>query len=234
MRRVGRPRAWLILAVVAACGRGDAGGDAPRERPQPMRAPAAAPPAPAPPPTTAMPTPSAGLVLALEVDDFDAWKRAFDAELAARRAAGIVWHSVARGERREVYVHMLSTDADKLAAFADAQAASRRPEAMWRTRDVAVEPAAERARRQTYSVFGRHTVDSLAAWKQAFDAEVRGPLGVVAARLARAADDPATVVVHLTVEDPEQGGRLAALLAAAGLPGKPELMIARDVEVSSY
>ncbi len=172
------------------------------------------------------------------VEDFDRWKRGFDAHEPERRAASIVGHhiNVAADDPNHVTLFLPLTDLDRAKAFAASDdlrqytqsiGVTAPPEITW------VEPKRQAPvwDRQLPAFILTHRVADFDAWLAGFDAAAdlqreHGIIGIAANRLL---DDPSVAMVYHqaeTFEDLEEFLNLAELKEAmqeAGVISEPEV-----------
>ena len=195
---------------------------------------------------------TASLIIKHEVADFDQWKLAFDEHEGARKAAGAVWHSVARDLENEnlVFVHIVGSTLAGLQDFAASddlkttmeKAGVKGPPELIFANDVEIQSPPAPVEGDTYTIVIQHRVADFDAWKPAYDADApkRSEMGVVAASVSRVADDPNMVIVHATSTDLEkakarlESEEMRTVMAEAGVEGEPVIWLAKDVETKSY
>lgn len=241
---------FAAVVAIAACGKKDEAKPT-QTPPSPRPVPAASAVEPAESAAPAQATVS--LIVAHEVEDFDAWKRAFDAHSGARKDASAIWHSISRevDDPNRVYVHLVGTELAKLQDFASSDELARvmaeagikgEPE-LWLTNDVASSLQQTKIEGETYSLFVIHEVEDFDRWKPGYDADEaarKDAAGVLGASVARAVDASNRVVLHFVVGDARRAvealtsDEMKQSAAQAGVKGEPLLLITKDVETSSY
>ncbi len=190
-------------------------------------------------PTAAQsPLPAAAVVINHDVEDYSAWKRAFDRHAATRRNAGIVAAHVNQDadNPNRLSVYLAAGDRARLAAFLgdiSLMATMREAGVTGPPHVVDLTPIEDRTRkdRPLAGLIIRHEVRDYAAWQQAFDAhgEARRSAGVVGHAVSRSVQNPDVVVVYLQAESVEAlrafaaAPDLKAVMAAAGVLGAPDL-----------
>lgn len=172
------------------------------------------------------------VVVSHAVESYDAWKRIFDGDAPARRAAGIVATHVNRSadDPNVLAVYLAATDAAKLDAFLGSAALK---ETM---KGAGVKGAPQIAKinivedltvkdRALAGAIVRHEVADYAAWKKGFDghAGARAQAGIIGHAVNRSVQNPNVVVVYLQAES------LDALRAFASAPDLKEVMKAAGV-----
>ncbi len=176
--------------------------------------------------------PPVAAVIIHEVADFDVWRRVFDADEPARRAAGILGHHIHRGadQPNRVTVYLPARSAEGLSAFLASptlKATVKNAGATSAPTISLVAPTEDLTNKQRAlaGVLVRHRVADYAAWKNAFDghASARAAAGILGHAVNRATDDPSLVVVYL------QGERLDALRAFAASPDLKAVMQAAGI-----
>ena len=136
---------------------------------------------------TASTLPTAAVVVNHSVDNFDAWKRAFDSHATARRNAGVVATHVNRhaDNANMLSVYIAGTDAAKLQAFLSSPdlastmvaAGVKGPPHV-----IAITPVEDLTvkDRVLAGMIVRHEVSDYAAWKRGFDAHASARASVSA------------------------------------------------------
>lgn len=189
--------------------------------------------------TTTRPATSAPAIAAVvthDVEDFDRWRKAFDAHAAARRDAGIVATHVNRhaDEPNRLSVYLAGSDAAKLQAFLTSTdlAATMRGAGVKGPPHVALVTPAEDMTvkdRSLPAVIIQHEVKDYAAWKVAFDrhGEARAEAGIIGHAVNRSVASPNVVVVYLQAESADalraftSSPDLKETMQAAGVVGAP-------------
>jgi hypothetical protein len=181
--------------------------------------------------------PAAAVVVTHEVEDFAAWKRAFDAHAPARRTAGITAAHVNRhaDAPARLSVYLAGNDAAKLDAFlssSDLMQTMRNAGVKGPPHIATITPVEDRTvkDRALPGLIIRHEVKDFAAWKQGFDghATARTAAGIVGHAVNRSAKAPNVVVVYLQAESLEAlrgfvgAADLKQAMSAAGVVGAPE------------
>lgn len=182
--------------------------------------------------------PSAAVVISHDVEDYTAWKLAFDRHAGARRNAGIIAAHVNQDAENpnRLSVYLAGADRAKLAAFLGdiaLMAAMREAGVTGPPHIVDLTPVEDLSRRDRplAGLIIRHEVRDYAAWKQAFDghADGRGKAGVIGHAVSRSVRDPNVVVVYLQAESLEAlrafaaTSDLKAVMQTAGVVGAPDL-----------
>ena len=179
-----------------------------------------------------IPLPAAAVVINHDVDDYAAWKRAFDRHAAARRDAGIVAAHVNQDAENpnRLSVYLAAADRVRLAAFTGdiALMASMRDAGVTgppHIIDLTPEEDLTDKDRPLAGLIIRHEVRDYAAWKTAFDrhGEARARAGVIGHAVSRTVRNPNMVVIYLQAES------LAALRAFAATPDLPAVMASAGV-----
>jgi hypothetical protein len=182
--------------------------------------------------------PKAAVVVTHEVEDFETWKRAFDAHAPARRDAGILAAHVNRDSElpNRLMVYLASDDATKLSAFlssAGTMSVMRDAGVKGPPHLALITPDEDRTvkDRPLAGVIVRHEVADYAAWKNVFDADSdrRRSAGIVGHAVNRSAQNPNLVVVYLQAESLAtlkafaSAPELKDVMKSAGVKGGPEL-----------
>jgi len=182
--------------------------------------------------------PTAAVVINHDVEDYAAWKRAFDRHAATRRSAGVVAAHVNQDadNPNRVTVYLAGTDRAKLAAFVGdiALMATMREAGVTGPPHIIDMTPVEDLTRKDGPLAGliiRHQVRDYAAWKTAFDghAGARGQAGVIGHAVSRNVRNPNEVVIYLQATSLEAlrafaaTPELKAVMAAAGVRGAPDL-----------
>jgi quinol monooxygenase YgiN len=182
--------------------------------------------------------PSASVVIDHDVEDYAAWKRAFDRHAATRRSAGVVVAHVNQDadNPNRVSVYLAGDDRAKLAAFVGdiALMATMREAGVTGPPHIIDMTPVEDLTRKDGPLAGliiRHEVRDYAAWKAAFDghAGARRQAGVVGHAVSRRVRNANEVVIYLQAASLEAlrafaaAPELKAVMAAAGVLGAPDL-----------
>ena len=182
--------------------------------------------------------PAAAVVVTHEVEDYSAWKVAFDRHAPARRNAGIIAAHVNQDAENpnQVSVYMAGTDAGKLSAFLgnlDLMATMRDAGVKGPPHIVDITPVEDLTvkDRPLAGLIIRHEVRDYATWKRGFDrhAEARARAGVIGHAVNRSVRNPNVVVIYLQAESLEALRAFAAtpdlkeVMKAAGVLGAPDL-----------
>jgi len=189
--------------------------------------------------------PVAAVVINHDVEDYAAWKRAFDRHAAVRREAGIFAAHVNQDadNPNRLSVYLAAADRAKLAAFIGdiaLMATMREAGVTGPPYIIDLTPVEDLTRkdRPLAGLIIRHEVRDYALWKQAFDrhGEVRAKAGVIGHAVSRSARDPNVVVIYLQAESLEAlrafaaAPELKAAMQTAGVVGAPELSFVRGAE----
>ena len=193
--------------------------------------------------------PAAAVVITHDVEDFSAWKRAFDRHAAARKSAGIVAAHVNQDAENpnHLSVYLAGSDRAKLAAFLG------KTETMATMRDagvtgppliVDITPVEDLTckDRPLAGLIVRHEVRDYSAWKTAFDADgpARTKAGVIGHAVNRSVRNPNVVVVYLQAESLDGlrafagSAELKQVMQAAGVVGAPDLSFVNGGAWQSY
>jgi quinol monooxygenase YgiN len=182
--------------------------------------------------------PAAAVVINHDVEDYAAWKRAFDRHAATRRNAGIVAAHVNQDAENpnRLSVYLAGSDRGRLAAFLgdiSLMATMREAGVTGPPHIVDLTPVEDVTckDRPLAGLIIRHEVRDYAAWKRAFDghANARGTAGVIGHAVSRSVRNPDVVVIYLQAESLEALRAFAAapdvkaVMAAAGVVGAPDL-----------
>ena len=192
--------------------------------------------------------PVAAVVINHDVQDYAAWKRAFDRHAAVRRDAGIFAAHVNQDadNPNRLSVYLAAADRAKLAAFIGdiaLMATMRDAGVTGPPHIIDLTPVEDLTckDRPLAGLIIRHEVHDYASWKQAFDrhGEGRAKAGVMGHAVSRSARNPNVVVVYLQAASLEALRALAAeselkaVMQAAGVVGAPELSFVRGGEWQS-
>jgi len=185
--------------------------------------------------------PAAAAVVTHAVENYETWKRAFDAHAGARRSAGITATNVNRHAETPTLlsVYLAGTDAAKLTAFlssTDLAATMRDAGGKGPPHIVAVTPVEDLTvkDRPLAGAIVRHEVRDYAAWKRGFDAQAdaRARAGIIGHAVNRSVQKPNVVVIYLQAEslDPlrafASSPDLKQVMQAAGVIGAPDITFA--------
>lgn len=236
----------LLLATAIGVGCAKKDKEKPKEKPK------AEEPKAEVPPKAGIPEGSVSVFVAHEVEDWDKWKKVFDAHTAARKAASAVWHSVSRDAENEnkIYIHIVGTDMAKTTAFLESEDLKKamgeagvkgKPE-IWVANDVEIKSPEGKVEGETFSIIIRHEVADFDKWKTAYDADEarRKEMTILGGSVSRAADNENMVILHFMVTDPAkvkeamESDDMKKVMKEAGVKGPPEVAVAKDVEVSMY
>lgn len=198
------------------------------EMPAPASAAPAAEPAPAVTPAAATtetavpPQPPFGATVTHKVKDYDAWKTAFDADLAARKEAGILGHGVMRDVTNDktVSVWLPAADEAKLKAFLADKALKDKMKAagvQGKPEVLVMKPITAKmdpAKQGLSAAMVKATVKDFEAFKTAFVAgdEARTTAGIVGYGLAQ--DTTTATVVYLYLQS-DDAAKLKAYVQSA-------------------
>jgi quinol monooxygenase YgiN len=223
-------------------------------------APATTPAPVSPEPTTATPAasptqpqmaqPTVGAVVTHKVKDFDAWKTAFDAHEGARKAAGIVAHSVMRDATNDklVSVWVGGTDQAKLQAFfADKATKDVMKEAgvVGAPKILVMTPVSmkeDMSHTAKASAMIETSVKDLAAFKTAFeqDETARQTAGILGYGVAQDVTKPNSVCIYLQSDDVAkiktyvEAKETKATWKTAGVKGAAKTSYQNEVDMKMY
>jgi hypothetical protein len=182
--------------------------------------------------------PPAAVIVQHSVDDWDAWKAAFDQSEDARRSASALGHHINRGENdpNAIDVYMAVGDVDQAKAFLGSDDLREEmkgggvqgiPEVTW------MKPLRESLvwGRELPAFMISHTVADLEAWLVGFDAasELQEANGIIGVAANCVLDDPSTVVVYHqaesfdTLRDFLALAELKAAMGEAGVTSEPDV-----------
>jgi len=188
---------------------------------------------------------SAAVVINHDVEDYAAWKRAFDRHAGARRNAGVVAAHVNQDAENpnRLSVYLAGADRAKLAAFVGdiaLMATMREAGVTGPPHIIDLTPMEDLTRkdRPLAGLIIRHEVRDYAAWKAAFDGhgEARRQAGVVGHAVSRSVRNPNVVVIYLQATSLDAlrafaaAPDLKAVMAAAGVVGAPDLSFVQGGE----
>jgi quinol monooxygenase YgiN len=233
-----------LVAVATACKKDEKPADKP---PQPA---ANKPTEPVKPPDADKPPmKTASMFVKHDVADYDKWKAAFDKHLDARKAIGVMWHSVSRhvDNDKTAILHFVGTDLAKMQAFAGSddlkkvmkEAGVTGPPEIWFANDVEIKSPEGKLPDGTVSVIVKHEVEDYDKWKAAFDKHeaARKEGSAVGHSVSRDADNPNIVYVHAMATDAAKikammgSEDMKKTMAEAGVKGEPTIWMANDAEV---
>jgi quinol monooxygenase YgiN len=178
----------------------------------------------------------AALVVAHEVEDFDRWKKAFDADEGNRKSAGMLGHHINRGRDNpnQVSVFMALTDVARAKAFASSDTLKRSmaeagikgpPQVIW------MKPVSENIvwDRQLPAIMVTHPVADFAAWLATYQGAgaMLKAAGIIGHAVNQSMDDPKMVVVynqaetHAALEAFVANPDLKAAMQKSGVTGVP-------------
>ena len=182
--------------------------------------------------------PAAAVVISHDVEDFGAWKRAFDRHAAARKGAGIVAAHVNQDadNPNHLSVYLAGSDRARLTAFLgnlDTMAIMRDAGVTGPPLIVDITPVEDLTRkdRPLPGLIVRHEVRDYGAWKTAFDGHgpARAKAGVIGHAVNRSVRNPNVVVIYLQAESLDAlrafagSADLRQVMQAAGVVGAPDL-----------
>lgn len=181
--------------------------------------------------------PTIAAIVTHEVEDFPAWKRAFDAHAETRRKAGIfvthINHSVDNPNLLTVYLG--ARNAEKLRAFlssSDLKSTMKDAGVKGAPQIALVTPSEEMTQRRNLAgAVVMHRVGDFEAWKEAFDAHgtSRARAGILGHAVNRSVDDPNLVIVYLQAESIDDlqefatSADLKAVMKGATVQGSPDV-----------
>ncbi len=190
--------------------------------------------------------PPVALLLTHTVENFDNWKRAFDAHQPARKAAGILGHHINLGADSSVSVYLPALDRAKVVAFLES------PDLRSTMKDAGVTSAPQLTwlkpiedshigDRSLASMLVTHAVADYSAWKKIYDSvdALRRDAGIIGAAVNQTLDDPNQVVVYHQAETEDALARFAGsaeLKAAmqAGGVSAPQIRFMRSMPGAAY
>jgi len=182
-------------------------------------------------------TATAAVVVTHEVEDFAAWKRAFDSHASARRNAGIFTTHVNRDadNPNRLSLYLGGSDAAALDAFlasADLKATMRDAGIKGAPQVVPVTPVEDMTVKTgaPTGLIVRHEVRDFDTWKRAFDAHTsaRNEAGLVGHAVNRSRQNPNVVILYLQAHSRDAleafagSTELAQAMQLAGVIGKPD------------
>jgi hypothetical protein len=185
--------------------------------------------------------PAAAAVVTHAVENYETWKRAFDAHAGARRSAGITAVHVNRHAENPnlLSVYLAGTDAAKLTAFlssTDLATTMRDAGVKGPPHIAAVTPVEDLTvkDRPLAGAIVRHEVRDYAAWKRGFDAhaDARARAGILGHAVNRSVQKPNVVVIYLQAESLDPLRAFASspdvkqVMQAAGVIGAPDITFA--------
>lgn len=192
-----------------------------------------------------MSTPSVAAVITHEVNDYAAWKRAFDEHAGARERAGMIGSHINRSAENPnlVSVYLAANDVGSLRGFlgnADlkatmAHAGVKGPPTVVLMTPVDTKPVTDRP---LAGAIVSHRVSSYETWKKAFDAHApaRAKAGIVGYAVNRDLEDPNTVIVYLQASTLDEVRSFCAspdlkdVMRNAGVEGAPRIAFVQGVE----
>lgn len=268
------PVRWVCassLMCLLACGGGEVPGEVPAaaettgaEPAPPAPAPAAEAeaepseaeeeaPAPAPAANVAKPAatpPRFGALITYVVKDYDAWKEIFDDQKPARKAAGIVAHTVLLHPKAKAKVTLMfaARDLDPLQAFlGDEEQKKAMEQAGVKGKPTVyvlslVDDQTNQELSGMYSAVVKLKVADFDTWKEAFDAraDARDQADLYGHAIATLADDDSTVFVYLQAREQAPLDKYLAskdfkeAMSAAGAKGAPEVTKLSEEEDETY
>jgi hypothetical protein len=192
--------------------------------------------------------PAIAAVISHEVNNYDAWKRVYDAHADARRGAGIFTTHVncAVDDPNLVSLYIGARNAKDLKRFissVDLKETMQRGGVAAPPQIILVTPVEDYTvkDRRLPAAIVRHAVADFGAWKKAFDehARVRTAAGIVGHAVNRGIDNPNLVVVYLQAESLEELRQFTAsadlkdALKRAGVEGSPAITFVRGQDWSN-
>jgi quinol monooxygenase YgiN len=182
--------------------------------------------------------PAVAAVITHAVENYETWKRAFDAHAGARRAAGITATHINRDaeDPNLLSVYLAGTDAAQLKAFlssTDLMATMRAAGVKGPPHIAAITPVEDLTvkDRPLAGAVIRHEVREYAAWKRAYDAhaDARARAGVIGHAVNRSVENPNVVVIYLQAESLDalrafvSSSDVKQVMQAAGVIGAPDI-----------
>ena len=183
--------------------------------------------------------PAAAVVITHEVEDFSAWKRAFDRHAAARKSAGIVAAHVNQDAENpnHLSVYLAGSDPAKLAAFLgkiETMATMREAGVTGPPHIVDITPVEDLTCKDSPARGPDSSVTrcaTTAPGRAAFDADgpARAKAGVIGHAVNRSVRNPNMVVVYLQAESLDAlrafagSVELKQVMQSAGVVGAPNL-----------
>jgi quinol monooxygenase YgiN len=190
----------------------------------------------------------AAVVISHDVEDYAAWKRAFDRHAGTRRSAGIIVAHVNQDAENpnRLSVYLAAADRSKLQAFLGditLMAVMRDAGVTGPPHILDLTPVEDLTHkdRPLAGLIIRHQVRDYATWKVAFDrnGDARANAGVIGHAVSRSVRNPDVVVIYLQAEALEAlrafaaAPELKAVMATAGVLGAPDLTFVRGGEWQS-
>ena len=191
---------------------------------------------------------AAAVVISHDVEDYAAWKRAFDRHAATRRSAGIVAAHVNQDAENpnRLSVYLAAVDRTKLEAFVGdiaLMAVMRDAGVTGPPHILELTPVEDLTHkdRPLAGLIIRHQVRDYATWKAAFDGhgDARANAGVIGHAVSRSVRNPNVVVIYLQAEALEAlrafaaAPELKAVMATAGVLGAPDFTFVHGGEWQS-
>jgi hypothetical protein len=194
-------------------------------------------------------TPPVAVLVSHRVEDYEAWKKAFDEHKAARVDASFVGHHINRGvdDPQMVYLYGPASDARKVKAFmdsADLRQAMQKARVEGAPTITLVEPkhADIITDQKLPAIIVRHEVRDYDRWRKLYDdlAEFRRKSGIVGHAVNQELDKPNQVIVYHQatkldnlrnfLDSPE----LKDAMKRAGVVGQPKIDFVEGVDYAEY
>ena len=182
--------------------------------------------------------PPAAVMTRMQVADFDAWLRVFDANEDFRRASGLIGHHInrAEGDPNSLSLYMAATNMDQAREFSTSDGLRER------MKDAGVvsvpgftfmTPVRENIvwDRELPAFVLSHSVADFDRWLEGYDAaaELQNAKGIIGQAANRSADDPSIAVVYHQAESFDTlraflaDDELKQAMLAAGVVSAPEV-----------
>lgn len=193
--------------------------------------------------------PPIAVLVSHHVEDYDAWKKAFDEHEPDRVDASFLGHHINRGVDDPNVVHLYGPAADvqKVKAFmdsADLREAMQRAGVQGEPTIVLMEPkhADMITDQELPGIIVRHEVRDYERWKKAYDgfAGFRSKSGIVGHAVNQELGKPNQVVVYHQAKELESlrnfldAPELKEAMESAGVVGQPRIDFVEEVEYAEY
>ena len=193
--------------------------------------------------------PSIAVLVVHEVEDFDAWKPAFDEHRTVRVEHSVMAHHINRGidNPNLLAVYLAATEDDKLKALFDdpelgeamKNAGVKGPPVVRFMKPVLNETITDRP---LVAAIISHKVEDFDKWRAAYDAhdDKRRSAGIVGHAVSTAYEDPNDVIAYLQAETVDEiksfmgSEELKNAMTEAGVVGPPEVTYWNSAEWSMY
>jgi hypothetical protein len=193
--------------------------------------------------------PPVAVLVSHRVEDYEAWKKAFDEHEAARVDASFLGHHINRGidDPKMVYLYGPASDAKKVKAFMDSsnlRQAMQRAGVQGAPTITLVEPkhADMIGDQKIPAIIVRHEVRDYDQWRKAYDdfEEFRRKSGIVGHAVNQERGKPNQVIVYHQAKKLDalrsflDSPELQETMKSAGVIGQPDIDFVEAVDYAEY